>query len=116
VRTSEIRNIDHAAACAWPGTEQHWVDGRLLPAANSYTHRANSAAPLSISASDRSIPPIVDWHAARGRTAGEQVPEVTISTPPDDDCLRLYRRDIPVAVPMAVLDADWPPPHRGAQT
>lgn len=32
VRASEIRALEHAAALAWPGTEQHWHDGWLLRA------------------------------------------------------------------------------------
>ncbi|MBI3691485.1 MAG: GNAT family N-acetyltransferase, partial [Mycolicibacterium aromaticivorans] len=43
VRTSEIRALEHAAALAWPGTEQSWHDGWLLRAAGGYTSRANSA-------------------------------------------------------------------------
>ena len=31
VRTADIRNLEHAAALAWPGVEQQWVDGWLLP-------------------------------------------------------------------------------------
>ena len=32
VRTSQIRALEHAAALAWPGTEQQWLDGWLLRA------------------------------------------------------------------------------------
>ena len=30
VRTSQIRAMEHAAALAWPGTEQQWIDGWLV--------------------------------------------------------------------------------------
>jgi N-acetylglutamate synthase len=66
VRTSEIRALEHAAAMAWPGIEQHWLDGWLLRAGRGSTHRANSAVPLDISASSSSMPEIVDWYATRG--------------------------------------------------
>src|SRR5690349_2552111 len=50
VRTSQIRALEHAAALAWPGIEQEWIDGWLLRGANGYTHRANSAVPLGMEA------------------------------------------------------------------
>ena len=30
VRTSDIRNLEHAAALAWPGVERQWLSGWLL--------------------------------------------------------------------------------------
>ena len=30
VRTGDIRNLEHAAALAWPGVEQQWLGGWLL--------------------------------------------------------------------------------------
>ena len=38
VRTSQIRATEHAAALAWPGTEQMWIDGWLLRGAGGHTH------------------------------------------------------------------------------
>src|SRR3981081_4200906 len=29
VRTADIRNLEHAAALAWPGLEQQWLGGML---------------------------------------------------------------------------------------
>ncbi|MEV0295657.1 GNAT family N-acetyltransferase [Nocardia sp. NPDC050710] len=49
IRTSEIRALETAAAHAWPGLEQAWIDGWLLRAGNGYTGRANSAVPLGYS-------------------------------------------------------------------
>ncbi len=66
VRASEIRALEHAAALAWPGTEQHWQDGWLLRAAGGYTSRANSAVPLDFAATVAALPAIVDWYASRG--------------------------------------------------
>ena len=50
VRTSDIRNLEHAAALAWPGVEQEWVEGWLLRFGHGSTRRANSAVPLDVSA------------------------------------------------------------------
>ena len=50
VRTSEIRALEHAAAAAWPGSEQTWLDGWLLRASQDAELETNSAVPLDISA------------------------------------------------------------------
>ncbi|MDO3637530.1 putative acetyltransferase, partial [Mycolicibacterium arseniciresistens] len=39
VRTADIRNLEHAAAGAWPGRRQEWLDGWLLREAGGHTHR-----------------------------------------------------------------------------
>lgn len=75
VRASEIRALEHAAALAWPGTEQHWQDGWLLRAGGGYTSRANSAVPLDFSSTVAAIPAIVDWYAKRGMPAWLALPE-----------------------------------------
>jgi N-acetylglutamate synthase len=134
VRTSQIRALEHAAALAWPGVEQHWLDGWLLRAGRGVTLRANSAVPLDISASSATIPAIVDWYTRRGLAprlaiadrllrmpgVGEQanavlvrdVPtagpdsSVRISARPDDAWLRLYGRKVPVDVLTAVVDGE----------
>ncbi|MGR6026981.1 N-acetylglutamate synthase, CG3035 family [Rhodococcus erythropolis] len=46
IRIGEIRNLETAAAAAWPGVEQAWIDGWLLRAGHGFTGRANSALPL----------------------------------------------------------------------
>ena len=56
VRTSQIRATEHAAALAWPGTEQQWMDGWLLRGAGGHTHRANSAVPLGVEADAGAVP------------------------------------------------------------
>lgn len=68
VRTSQIRALEHAAAFAWPGVEQQWLNGWLLRAGHGVTFRANSAVPLHISAEPAAIPAIVDWYTRRGLT------------------------------------------------
>ena len=41
VRTGDIRNLEHAAALAWPGVEHEWLDGWLLRFGFGNTRRAN---------------------------------------------------------------------------
>lgn len=134
VRTSQIRATEHAAALAWPGTEQEWIDGWLLRGAGGHTHRANSAVPLGIGANASSVPAIVDWYSRRGQTpwlavadrlvdmpghvaahletvvmvrdlpAGQSDATVTLAPRPDARWLRLYEREVPVDVLSAVVD------------
>ena len=68
VRTSQIRALEHAAALAWPGVEQLWLDGWLLRAGHGVTSRANSAVPLDVSATSAAIPALVGWYTRRGLT------------------------------------------------
>ncbi len=134
VRTSQIRALEHAAAFAWPGVEQQWLDGWLLRAGHGVTSRANSAVPLEVSASTATIPAIVDWYTRRGLTPrlaiadrllrlpglGEQTnavlvrdvhsakpdPSVRLLDRPDDAWLHLYRREVPADVLTAVVDGE----------
>ena len=134
VRTSQIRALEHAAALAWPGVEQLWLDGWLLRAGHGVTSRANSAVPLDVSATSAAIPALVDWYTRRGLTprlaiadrllrvpgVGEQAnavlvrdvstagpaPSVRLSARPDDAWLRLYRREVPIDVLTAVVDGE----------
>ena len=134
VRTSQIRALEHAAAFAWPGVEQQWLDGWLLRAGHGVTVRANSAVPLDISASTATIPAIVDWYTRRGLTprlaiadrllrlpgmgeqanavlvrdvrTGEPDPSVRLSDHPDGGWLQLYRREVPADVLTAVVDGE----------
>jgi N-acetylglutamate synthase len=134
VRTSQIRALEHAAAFAWPGVEQQWLDGWLLRAGHGVTYGANSAVPLQVSASPATIPAIVDWYIRRGLTprlaiadrllrlpgVGEQAnavltrdvsaadsdPSVRLSVRPDDAWLRLYAQELPIDVLTAVVDGE----------
>jgi len=58
VRTGDIRNLEHAAALAWPGVEHSVVGGWLLRFGHGATRRANSAVPLNVSGS---VGAVVDW-------------------------------------------------------
>jgi N-acetylglutamate synthase len=81
VRTSQIRATEHAAALAWPGTEQMWLDGWLLRGADGHTHRANSAVPLGIQAGRSALPAIIEWYAQRGHTPWLAVPDRLLVVP-----------------------------------
>jgi GNAT superfamily N-acetyltransferase len=134
VRTGDIRNLEHAAALAWPGVEQQRLAGWLLRFGRGSTRRANSAVPLDVpTGSDVSA--IIDWYAARAVAPLVAAPDrlfrippgvpidaetlvmtgdvtttrpsaVAIAARPDDEWLRLYRRDVPVDVLTAVLDGE----------
>jgi hypothetical protein len=134
VRVSEIRALEHAAALAWPGVEQHWLDGWLLRAGHGVTHAANSAVPIDNSADPAAIPAIVDWYRSRDLTprlaiadrllrltgAGERAnrmlvcnvhtaePDrlVRLSAGPTEDWFRLCRCEIPVDVLTAVVEGE----------
>jgi N-acetylglutamate synthase len=137
VRTADIRNVEHAAALAWPGVEQEWLGGWLLRFGHGSTRRANSAVPLDVSV-HADVTSIIDWYAARDVPALVAAPDrllrpppdvptdaenlvmtrdlesdplqttstVQLSTRPDDEWLRLYRRDVPVDVLGAVIDGE----------
>lgn len=135
VKASAIRAVEHAAALAWPGLEQEWLDGWLLRAAGGHTHRGNSAVPLDIDAGIATVPAIRDWYARRGLTpwlalpdrlvplpAGAEVhlesivmvrdlpaepgPPIAIAGRLDDEWLRIYQRDVPVGVLGAAIDGE----------
>ncbi|BBY27833.1 N-acetylglutamate synthase, CG3035 family [Mycolicibacterium sediminis] len=103
VRTSQIRNTEQAAALAWPGSEQVWLDGWLLRFGGGQTRRANSAVPLEAWAGPGALAAITDWYAARGVPALIAVPD------------RLFRLPAGVAADgeNVVMTAE---PHAGAPT
>ena len=134
VRTGDIRNLEHAAALAWPGVEQQWLGGWLLRFGRGSTRRANSAVPLDIS-TEIDMRAVLDWYSARGTVPLVAAPDrlfrvppevptdaetvvmtgdvtayrpsaVAIAARPDDEWLRLYRRDVPVDVLTAVVDGE----------
>ena len=134
VRNSQIRALEHAAALAWPGVQQAWLDGWLLRAGHGATFPANSAVPLDSSADLAAIPAIVDWYRQRDLVprlaiadrllrlpgAGEQAnemlvcdvrsarpdPTVRLSARPDEGWLRSYQPEVPVDVLTAVVDGE----------
>lgn len=134
VRTGDIRNLEHAAALAWPGVEQRRLGGWLLRYGRGSTRRANSAVPLDVP-TGTDLGAIIEWYAARAEAPLVAAPDrllrvpqgvpidaetlvmtgdvttqrpstVAIADRPDDEWLRLYRRDVPVDVLTAVLDGE----------
>lgn len=134
VRNSEIRTLEHAAALAWPGTDQHWRDGWLLRAGGGHTSRANSAVPLLFSSNTEALPEIIAWYAQRDLEPWLALPErllpvkaagikptrmlvrnLTTPSPspsptaeladrPSQTWLQTYQRDVPIDILTAVID------------
>lgn len=135
VRTSEIRNLEHAAAFGWPGVEQQWQGGWLLRFGHGSTRRANSAVPL-LPSPGADLGAIADWYSARGvapllaapdrlyrvpaevPTDGENLvmtkeltdlpapSNIRLRARPDDEWLGRQPRAIPTDVLTAVLDGE----------
>jgi hypothetical protein len=82
VRTSDIRALERAAAAAWPGAEQAWVEGWLLRAEPGGWLSANSAVPLDISAQSSAVPAIIDWYRRRDLTPRLAIPDRLLRIPP----------------------------------
>jgi GNAT superfamily N-acetyltransferase len=82
VRTGDIRNLEYAAARAWPGVEQQWIGGWLLRYGHGSTRRANSAVPLEVRGDLRALPAIIDWYAARSAPPLLVAPDRLFRVPP----------------------------------
>ncbi|WP_167478355.1 N-acetylglutamate synthase, CG3035 family [Nocardia arthritidis] len=87
IRTGEIRALESAAAYAWPGIEQAWIDGWLVRAGHGYTRRANSAVPLGNSdgpavLAAETVRRIGEWYGARGLPPQLALPDRLAQTPP----------------------------------
>ncbi|WP_186245546.1 GNAT family N-acetyltransferase, cg3035/Rv0428c family [Mycobacterium simulans] len=123
VRTSEIRNLEHAAAAAWSGVEQAWVDGWLLRADPGATPVTNSAVPLDISAGTAAIPAIVDWYTQRNLTPLLAIPDRLLKLPPglaSEHTEQILVRDVSSVTPASLPDPsatlEQPPLARAAVT
>lgn len=85
-RTS-ILDLERAAAAHWRATEQEWLGGWLMRAAEGFTGRANSALPLGDPRMplDEALAAVTGWYRARGLAPmiavpmplGERVAEVS---------------------------------------
>jgi N-acetylglutamate synthase len=107
LRTSEIRTLEHAAAAAWPGVEQAWLDGWLLRAGHGATLAANSAVPLDISARLTAVPAIVAWYDRRDLTPRLAIPDRLLELPPglpSEHTEQILVRDVSSVTPASRPD------------
>jgi N-acetylglutamate synthase len=63
-----IIDLERVAAAHWRGTEEEWLGGWLLRAAEGFTGRANSALPLADPGVplDDALAAVTGWYRARG--------------------------------------------------
>lgn len=101
VRNSEIRDLEHAAALAWPGVESAWIAGWLARAGAGFSRRANSAVPLDRSArADAStLRDIAAWYRARDLPVLLALPERlitprTVQGTPASPTIHVLTRDL----------------------
>ena len=110
VRASEIRALEHADALAWPGVEQHWLDGWLLRAGRGGVYDANSAVPLDMFASQQAIPAIVDWYRSRDLTPRLAVADRLLHLPDEGERANwVLVRHVHPAVPDPAVQLDAEP-------
>ena len=101
VRNSAIRDLEHAAALAWPGVESTWIGGWLARAGGGFSRRANSAVPLDRSAhADAStLHAIGSWYAERRLPVLLALPERliaarTVGGEPASPTVHILTRDL----------------------
>jgi ribosomal protein S18 acetylase RimI-like enzyme len=78
----QIIDIERVAARHWRGTEEEWLGGWLLRAAEGFTGRANSALPLGDPGLplDSALDAVVRWYRDRGLP-----PMIVVPVPLDAD-------------------------------
>jgi ribosomal protein S18 acetylase RimI-like enzyme len=71
-----IIDLERVAAAHWRGTDEEWLGGWLLRAAEGFTGRANSALPLGDPGMplDDTLAAVTGWYRARGLPAMIAVP------------------------------------------
>ncbi|MGC0365605.1 GNAT superfamily N-acetyltransferase [Rhodococcus sp. 27YEA15] len=87
IRIGEIRNLESAAAQAWPGVDQEWIDGWYLRAGHGISSRANSALPLggpgAVAGTGADVlDAIRQWYADRGLRTVLALPDRLATVPP----------------------------------
>lgn len=88
----EITGLERAAAAHWRGTEEEWLGGWLLRAAEGFTGRANSALPLDDPGLplDDALGKVTGWYGARGLPPMISVPMPLDGTRPADGAPTQY--------------------------
>jgi N-acetylglutamate synthase len=78
----QIIDLERVAARHWRGTEEEWLGGWLLRAAEGFTGRANSALPLGDPGLplDSALDAVVSWYRDRGLP-----PMIVVPVPLDAD-------------------------------
>lgn len=77
VRNSEIRDLEVAAAHAWPGIESEVIDGWFVRTGHGISRRANSAVPIEFGAraDAATLAAIREWYRFREQPAVLAVPD-----------------------------------------
>lgn len=77
VRNKDIRNLEVAAAQAWPGSASARINGWMVRAGGGVTRRANSAVPVEFGATadGPTMQAIRDWYTARDLPTLVAVPD-----------------------------------------
>jgi ribosomal protein S18 acetylase RimI-like enzyme len=86
---SKIIELERAAAMHWRGTDEEWLGGWLLRAAEGFTGRANSALPLGGPGMplDDALAAVTGWYRARGLPPMISVPMPLDGESPLDNLL-----------------------------
>jgi ribosomal protein S18 acetylase RimI-like enzyme len=125
VTTVSIADLEAKAARSWRATEEDWLGGWLLRAAEGFTGRANSA----LAAGDpgmplaRAVPRVCAWYTDRGLPPMIAVPfamdsaaldraaaGVSVAAEPDEDWLGMYHyrgQELPPIARRLLMSAQW---------
>lgn len=107
-----IIDLERMAAAHWRGTEEEWLGGWLLRAAEGFTGRANSVLPLGDPGMplDEALAAVTQWYRARGLPPMMAVPApIAADSPPQGlDHLLSERKWLTRSGPAFVMLADLP--------
>ena len=107
-----IIDLERMAAGHWRGTEEEWLGGWLLRAAEGFTGRANSVLPLGDPGMplDEALAAVTQWYRARGLPPMMAVPgPIAADSPPQGlDQLLSERQWLTRSGPAFVMLADLP--------
>lgn len=66
VLVRDVRNLTHAVALGWPGTEHEIVEGWLCRAGDTFSYRHGAAVPVEPWALDADLDVVTAWYRDRG--------------------------------------------------